>query len=123
MMYESISDLLKQIAFDEQTVPDTSLNDLNPKLWSRFRTVVSPNDDREFLEKMKLITIDEYGAIRATVSGILMASDAPESFMPSAFIQAVCYRGTERNAAYQLDTKDITGPLDVQIRDAWKFVE
>ncbi|MDL2322350.1 transcriptional regulator, partial [Desulfosarcina sp. OttesenSCG-928-B08] len=55
--------------------------------------------------------------------GILMASDAPEAFMPSAFVQAVCYRGTERNAARQLDAMDITGPLDIQIRDACKFVE
>jgi predicted HTH transcriptional regulator len=43
--------------------------------------------------------------------------------MSSAFIQAVCYRGSERNAAYQLDAKDIAGPLDDQIRDACKFVE
>ncbi len=111
------------IRFDEQTVPGTSVNDLNPGLWNRFRTLISPKVDREFLEKMKLIDEDEDGAMRATVSGILMASDAPESFLSSAFIQAVCYRGTERNAAHQLDAKDITGPLDVQIRDACKFVE
>ncbi|NCC53309.1 MAG: transcriptional regulator [Spartobacteria bacterium] len=111
------------IRFDEQTVPGTKLEDLNPKLWSRFRTVISPKADQEFLEKMKLVATDEDGTMRATVSGILMASDAPEAFISSAFIQAVCYRGTERNAAYQLDAKDITGPLDVQIRDACKFVE
>ena len=111
------------IRIDEQTVPGTTLDDLNPKLWNRFRTVLSPKEDQEFLEKMKLIAKDEDGVTRATVSGVLMASDAPESFLSSAFIQAVCYRGTERNAAYQLDAKDITGPLDVQIRDACKFVE
>ncbi|EGV16206.1 hypothetical protein [Thiocapsa marina] len=38
------------IRFDEQTVPGTALNDLNPKLWNRFKTVISPKDDREFLE-------------------------------------------------------------------------
>lgn len=114
---------VRLIRFDEQTVPGTSLDDLNPKLWNRFRTVISPKADQEFLEKMKLIAKDEEGAMQATVSGILMASDTPESFMSSAFIQAVCYRGTERNAAYQLDAKDIIGPLDVQIRDACKFVE
>lgn len=111
------------IRFDEQAVPDTTIEDLNPTLWRRFRTVLSPTDDREFLEKMKLIVRDEDGATRATVSGLLLAADAPESFMSTAFIQAVCYRDTERNAAYQLDAKDITGPLDVQIRDACKFVE
>jgi len=113
----------RMIRFDEQTVPGTSLDNLNPKLWNRFRTVISSKLDQEFLEKMKLIALDEDGAMRATVSGILLASDTPESFLSSAFIQAVCYRGDERNAAYQLDAKDITGPLDVQIRDACKFVE
>lgn len=111
------------IRFDEQIVPGASMQDLNPNLWKRFRTAVSPKNDQEFLEKMKLIAGDEDGTTRATVSGVLLASDAPESFLASAYIQAVCYRGGERNAAYQLDAKDITGPLDVQIRDACKFVE
>ena len=111
------------IRFDEQTVPNAKLNDLDPKLWKRFKTVISPTDDQEFLEKMKLISGDEENILCPTVSGVLMASDAPESFMPSAFIQAVCYRGTERNAAYQLDAKDITGPLDAQIKEACKFIE
>ena len=111
------------IRFDEQTVPGSSVNDLNPKLWNQFRTVISSKAEQEFLQKMKLVSKDEDGTMRATVSGILMASDAPEAFMSSAFIQAVCYKGAERNAAYQLDAKDITGPLNVQIRDACKFVE
>jgi len=111
------------IRFDEQMVPNAKLRDLDPRLWKRFRTVISPTNDQEFLEKMKLIARDEDNFLHPTVSGILMASDAPESFMSNAFIQAVCYRGTERNAAYQLDAKDITGSLDVQIREACKFVE
>jgi len=111
------------IRFDEQAVHKAVLDDLNPKLWNRFKTVISSKDDLEFLEKMKLIVKDEEGVFRPTVSGILMACDAPESFMPSAFIQAVCYRGTERNGAYQLDAKDITGPIDTQIKDACKFVD
>jgi predicted HTH transcriptional regulator len=111
------------IRFDEQIVPGTTVADLNPKLYNRFRTVISPRADLEFLEKMQLVARGEDGALRATVSGVLMAADEPESFLASAFIQAVCYRGTERNAARQLDAKDITGPLDVQIRDACKFVE
>lgn len=111
------------IRFDEQIVPGTSIDSLNPKLWGRFRTVLSPKQDHEFLEKMKLVSEDADGELRATVSGILMASDAPEQFLSSAYIQAVCYRGTQRNAAYQLDARDIGGSLDVQIRDACLFVE
>jgi len=111
------------IRFDEQMVPNAKLSDLDPKLWKGFRTVISPTNDQEFLEKIKLIARDEENVLCPTVSGVLMASDAPESFMSSAFIQAVCYRGIERNAGYQLDAKDITGSLDVQIREACKFVE
>lgn len=111
------------IRFDEQIVPGTTRQDLNPSLWARFRTVISPKDEQQFLEKMKLIADDEDGTMRATVGGILMASNAPEAFLTSAYIQAVCYRGTERNAAYQLDAKNITGPLDAQIREACTFVE
>ena len=114
---------VRLIRFDEQTAPNAKFDNLDPKLWKRFRTVISPTNDQEFLEKIKLIARDEDNVLHPTVSGVLMASDAPESFMTSAFIQAVCYRGAERNAAYQLDAKDITGPLDVQIREACKFVE
>jgi ATP-dependent DNA helicase RecG len=111
------------IRFDEQIVPNAKIKDLNQKLWKPFRTVISPSKDLEFLEKMKLIALDEDDVQRPTVSGVLMACDSPESFISSAFIQAVCYRGNERNAAYQMDAKDICGPLDIQIKDACKFIE
>lgn len=122
-MLEKQRSQARVIRFDEQTVPKAGIHDLNPKLWKRFRTVISSANDLEFLEKMKLISLDEDDVSRPTVSGVLMACDAPESFMTSAFIQAVCYRGVERNAAYQLDAKDLVGPLDVQIQDACRFVE
>jgi predicted HTH transcriptional regulator len=111
------------IRFDEQPVPNTSADNLNPQLWSRFRTVLSSSNDHDFLEKMKLITKDAENAVRATVGGLLLACDSPDTFLSNAFIQAVCYRGSERNAVYQLDARDIVGPLDIQIREACKFVE
>lgn len=110
------------IRFDEQAVPHTTLDDLAPALWQRFRTPVSPLDDLEFLQKMKLLSADQEGQLRATVSGVLMATTRPEAFISNAFIQAVAYQGTERDAHYQLDAIDITGPLDEQIHDACKFV-
>lgn len=111
------------IRYDEQIVADATGDALESALWNRFRTPLSPRDDREFLLKLKLLAEDDDGVIRPTVSGILMASADPTIYLPNAFIQAVCYRGTQRNAAYQLDAKDITGPLDEQIRDACRFVE
>lgn len=110
------------IRFDEQIVANSKLDDLNSRLWKRFKTVLSPNDELEFLTKIKMIS-SENNHLYPTVSGILMACDIPDSFISNAFIQAVCYRTTQRNAAYQLDAKDITGPLDVQIQEACKFVE
>lgn len=120
---------------DELAVPSSSIDDLTPRLWKRFRTPLSSQNNREFLEKMRLITRDisdevgdageggDVGEFRPSVAGILMTSDAPESSIPNAFIQAVCYRGTRRSGSYQLDAKDITGPLDVQIAGACRFVE
>lgn len=52
-----------------------------------------------------------------------MASSQPQEFITNAFIQAVAYRGSERNAAYQTDAQDITKPLDRQIAQACSFVK
>ncbi len=110
------------IRFDEHSVTTANRDRLDKALWERFKTSLSPDSDEEFLLKLKLLTEDEDGKISPSVSGILMASRQPEAFLPNAFIQAVAYRGGERNAAYQVDARDIAGPLDVQITEAYKFV-
>ena len=51
-----------------------------------------------------------------------MACENPQEYLPGAFIQAVAYRGGERNADEQFDAQDITGPLDRQIKEACTFV-
>jgi len=111
------------IRFDEQSVTTAPRDCLEKALWKKFKTPLSPSNDEEFLLKLKLLTQDEDGNICPSVSGILMASEQPQEFITNAFIQAVFYQGTERNAAYQLDARDIEGPLDIQIVDACKFVE
>jgi len=111
------------IRFDEQSVTTAPKETLEKKLWEKFRPPLSPEKDEEFLLKLKLLTQDEDGKICPSVSGILMASEAPEKQITNAYIQAVAYRGTQRNAAYQLDARDIVGPLDVQVADAVRFVE
>ncbi len=111
------------IRFDEQPIANADPEVLVPSLWERFRTVISPVNDQEFLPKIQLVAVDEDGVLRPTVSGVLMAAEHPQEFIRTAYIQAVCYRGAERNGSYQLDAKDITGPLDMQVREACKFVE
>ncbi len=111
------------IRFDEQSVPIAPRDCLEKRRWEKFKTPLSPDNDEEFLLKLRLLVQDEDGKICPSVSGLLMASEQPDEFITNAFVQAVAYRGTERNAAYQLDARDIVGPLDVQIADACRFVE
>ena len=110
------------VCFDEQTVAAADTTVLDRRLFGRFRTPLSPSSDAEFLRKIHFVAKDEDGAWRPTVGGILMSCAHPEEFLPCAYIQAVCYRGTERNANDQLDARDITGPLDRQIFEACRFV-
>ena len=111
------------ICFDEQVVSTARADELVPSLYSRFRSELSPADDFEFLRKLHFLSSDVDGVMRPTVAGVLFATEQPEKYLPSAYIQAVCYRGTDRTADDQLDARDITGPLDVQIAEACHFVE
>lgn len=113
---------VRMIRFDEQAVTTAFPDCLEKAFWQKFRTPFSPDDDAEFLLKLKLLTQDEDGKICPSVSGILMAAQQPEQYITNAFIQAVCYRGKERNAAYQSDARDICGTLDMQIAEACNFV-
>ena len=110
------------ISFDEQIVPDASPSTLSKALFEKFKTPLSPVSDDDFLRKLHFVAKDAEGELRPTVGGILMASEQPEEHLPSAYIQAVCYRGEDRSADEQLDAKDIYGPLDSQIAEACRFV-
>jgi predicted HTH transcriptional regulator len=101
---------------------NAQLKDMDKDLWTRFRTTLSPDDDYEFLTKLRLANYDDNGVIHPTISGILLCCDSPEKFIPTAYIQAVRYMGDDCDSE-QLDMQDITGPLDIQIKNACKFVK
>jgi predicted HTH transcriptional regulator len=119
---------VRLIHFDEQAVPETQMDNLDKELWQRF-TQNSQEEEKEkeeariTLQKLKLLTLDDSGNERATVSGILMCTRHPENYLPNAYIEAVHYRGVHRDAHYQLDHARITGPLNIQIREALLFVK
>jgi len=116
------------VRFDEQVVPRANLSDLDAALWGRFRTPRSRSEPTEsLLDKLGLARNDDEGIARPTVAGVLLASDDPRRFLPNAFIQAVAYAGTsavpsDGGQAYQLDAADISGPIDRQVAEAWRFV-
>lgn len=117
----------RMIRFDEQPVVQASLETLDPALYERFRTARTRDEGLDFLQKLGLVAMDDEGVFHPSVAGILMSCREPRDWMPNAFVQAVAYRGTSPAAAdsslpYQLDARDISGPLDEQIRESCRFV-
>lgn len=115
------------IRYDEQAVPRATLSDLTPALWERFRTERTQDTPEILLQKLGMLTRDEDGTMRPTIAGILMATETPERWHTNSFIQAVAYAGTTAvpsapGVVYQLDAKDISGPLDQQVIEAVRFV-
>lgn len=133
MSLEYLSRLAEQrsqarvIRFDEQPMPNATVDDVAPDLWRRFRTPRSDEDRDTFLCKLRIARPDQSGTFRPTVAGVLMASTDPRQWIPNAFVQAVAYRGTEigtpdLNYLNPLDAADITGPLDVQVAETCRFI-
>ena len=130
---ESLARLFQQrsqerlIRFDEEVVAGASFGDLDPALIDRFRPPRGP-DDRETLARMLAIAApDETGEPVPTVTGVLLGAKEPERWLRHAYVQAVAYRGTSvsdslNSLYYQIDARDIFGPLDVQVADACHFV-
>ena len=113
--------------FGTQVVAGASPDDLDPRLLDRFRGEISGDDRETALLKLEMVAEDESGVPRPTVAGMLLGSRLPQRWLPQAFIQAVAYRGASIGEAldephYQLDAKDLDGPLDDQIAYACRFV-
>ena len=114
------------IRFDETPVPNASLGDLDETLWRRFAAPMSDDTSELLLSKLAMASRGDTGNWRPTVAGVLLASQTPQQFLSSAFVQAVAYHGTsispQSEKVYQRDAQDINGPLDQQIFDTCDFV-
>lgn len=115
------------IGFDEQTLDTASFQDLSAPLIERFRTQRTVDDLETFAHKLGMVSRTQSGELRPTVAGILLCTPAPQRWLRHAHIQAVAYRGRGVAEAldrsnYQIDARDITGRLDVQITEACRFV-
>ncbi|MCY4674732.1 MAG: putative DNA binding domain-containing protein [Bacteroidetes bacterium] len=108
--------------FEEQPVPRSSINDLSKELWEKYTTRSNEPADIVLL-KRSLLAKEESGALVASVAGILFCCEYPEHFLPSAFIEAVRYRGTRQDSNYQIDAQRIRGPLDRQIKESMAFLK
>lgn len=113
----------RTISFEKLPVPNTHKGTLREVLYRRFITEDATEDMIEDLLLKRTLLVEEGRDIRASVAGILMCHDTPDSYLYNSFIQAVYYSGKEKDANYQIDAKDFRGPLDQQIIDAFKFVQ
>ena len=115
------------VRFDEGIVADAALEDLDPALVERFRAPHARDDREALAQKLAIASRNEDGELRPTVAGILLCAHRPERWLPNVFVQAVAYRGKSVSESmqlpyYQVDARDIHGPLDVQVADACHFV-
>ena len=94
------------IAFDEQFVPNTNKDTLKSDLYERFITEGATTDAVEDLLLKRRLLVKEDQQNRASVAGVLMCHEKPDDYLYNSFIQAVFYRGKERDANYQIDAKD-----------------
>lgn len=111
------------ITFDKQLVPNTNKNILQKDLYRRFLPEETAEQEEEDLLLQRCLLVDENRGLCVSVAGTLMCCPKPSDYLNNSFIQAVCYKGKEQNADYQIDAKYFAGPLDQQIADAFKFVE
>ena len=108
------------MAFDESPVHGTKPEDLDKSAAERF-----VSDEADFdvaVRKLGLIVEDADGVERLSVGGVLMCTSGPQRWLRAAYIQAVLYAGERLDEHYQTDAKDIVGPLDAQVSEAFEFV-
>lgn len=115
------------IRFDEQVIGEAPLGDMDTDLVDRFRGPQAQDDLETLARKLGMVRESESGELHPTVAGVLLGTHWPERWLPHARIQAVAYRGTSVATAlesphYQLDAREIVGPLDAQIAEACGFV-
>ena len=109
------------ISFDEQYVPNTTQGTIKESLYRRFITENAAEDEIEDLLLKRLLLVKDGDEVRSSVAGVLMCHDTPDDYLYNSYIQAVLYRGKEKDANDQIDATDIKGPLDQQIIEAMKF--
>ena len=119
----------RHIHFDESIVSGAGPSDLQYSLTHRFLRSDEglPADSRfsgEVLDTLRKLCIvaDEDGQARLTLAGALLCTAEPQRWLRHAYIQAISYAGDRIDTEYQIDARDIGGPLDEQVEGALDFV-
>ncbi|MCY4628829.1 MAG: putative DNA binding domain-containing protein [Acidobacteria bacterium] len=108
------------MTFDESPVPRTTVADLDTELAERF--LGEEHDFQAARRKLRLIVEDGDGNPRLSVAAVAMCTSEPQQWLRAAYIQAVMYAGDRLDTEYQLDARDIVGPLDAQVAGGLDFI-
>jgi predicted HTH transcriptional regulator len=109
------------IRFDEQEVPGCTLDDFDALLVRRFVREAQGGHVAQLLRLHLLRDLD--GEAVPTVAGVVLCTEDPARWLRNAEILAVAHAGTGNDPDAQLDAREIRGPLDRQVLDAFRFVE
>ena len=112
------------IRFDESLVPRTDPGHLDYSLTRRFLRDDSAAEgvNETLARKLRLVADDDEEVPRLTLAALLLCTRNPQQWLPYAHIQAVSYAGERADVNYQIDARDIGGPLDQQVEEALRFV-
>ncbi len=123
---EELARLLQQrgrtYVFDEQPVPGATAEDLQRDALATFFERPPAIPWADLLRNTRVTVPDEEGTDRPTVAGLLTFGLDSRRFLPTAYIEAACYRGTRQNSDDLVHADQISGRLGNQIDAATAFV-
>ncbi len=113
----------RAFVFDEHAVPTATIDDLDHTRLNRFFESASLRIPLlDVIGNTKVVAEGEGGVQRPTVAGLLAFGRAVKSHLPSAYIEAAVYRGSNLTSRDLVHSEQIDGPVDTQIDDATAFV-
>ena len=112
----------REYVFDEQPVLTAAIDDLNRNRFEAFfgRSPTIPWLD--LLRNTRVTLRDENGVDRPTVAGLLTFGTEPTDLLPSAFVEAACYRDEQLSSDDLVHAERLAGPVPDQIDAAVAFV-
>ena len=125
----------EQPTFDNDIVPDATIDDLDPALVSQFIArqrnlyprLFATRDDRTILINMHVIRKGSDGTVRPTLGGLLALGLFPQQFFPRLNVTFTAFPGTTKAEVVDeekrfLDAQTLVGPIPLMIDDALNAV-
>lgn len=124
-----------QPTFDNDIVPNATIDDLDPVLVNQFLTrqrqlyprLLATRDDQTILINLHIVRRDDTGGIRPTLGGIMALGLFPQQFFPRLNITFTAFPGVTKAETVDderrfLDAQTIIGPIPLMIDDALNAV-